>query len=356
MFKFRPLFRRGCLRYFSTPSSPKISVPINREPEPSKRHKPGGYHPLEPGDLLNDRYRVFHQLGWGLYSTVWLVRDIKDKQLSAVKVQIGDLTTYEGPQDELSKLKILRDTNPNSPGHRHLSHLRDEFTIEGPNGAHICLVLDPMRRISKHVLTALQYVHAECRIVHTDIKGDNIMLASMPPESYKQSIDISIAELLTLPFALSDFGSAVKVEERSSELIQPVELRAPEVILKAVWDTKADIWNFGCLIYEFARGSKLFDPAWKNEETGLDFPQTHLAQIVGVLGQFPRSLLERGERARNYFNEDGHLLVGEGSYNNRLDSLLASSGHPLSEIPAFVDFLSKTLIIEPEERWSQPEF
>ena len=107
--------------------------------------------------------------------------------MSALKVQISELTTYKGPQHELSKLQILRDTNPNSPGYRHICHLRDNFTIEGPHGAHVCLVLDPMRvsvfdifrafriilpldllkRISKHVLMALKYVHDECGIIHT---------------------------------------------------------------------------------------------------------------------------------------------------------------------------------------------
>jgi serine/threonine-protein kinase SRPK3 len=73
---------------------------------------------------------------------------------------------------------------------------------------------------------------------------------------------------------------------RFAEKIQPESLRSPEVIIGAEWDTKADIWNFGCLvsfyfilklylmnsvqIYEFARGSKLFDPHWDNEKSGMN--------------------------------------------------------------------------------------
>ncbi|PPQ66988.1 hypothetical protein CVT26_009947 [Gymnopilus dilepis] len=372
---FKNPIRRSLLRHLATRSTTTVTVPLERGSEPSRRHKPGGYHPLRPGDVLNNRYKVVHQLGWGLYSTVWLVQDIKEKQMSALKVQISELTTYEGPQHELSKLQILRDTNPNSPGYRHICHLRDNFTIEGPHGAHVCLVLDPMRvsvfdifrafriilpldllkRISKHVLTALKYVHDECGIIHTDIKGDNIMLVSMPPKSDKTTIEIGIDELMTLPFVLSDFGSAVKVEERSSGLIKPTDLRAPEVIVKAAWDTKADIWNFGCLIYEFAKGTRLFDSSWRIEDIEMTPPQIHLAQMVGVLGEFPRSLLERGERAKNYFDDEGHLLVGSGVHDNRLDKLVACSGHPLREIPTLVDFLRKALSIEPEERWSSAQ-
>lgn len=31
-------------------------------------------------------------------------------------------------------------------------------------------------------------------------------------------------------------------------MIQPVALRAPEVIIGCGWDHSADIWNLGCLV------------------------------------------------------------------------------------------------------------
>eukprot|EP01047_Picozoa_sp_COSAG01_P046987 COSAG01_NODE_4450_length_5008_cov_2.475657_5_plen_77_part_00 len=33
----------------------------------------GGYHPVRVGDLYNGRYVVLHKLGWGHFSTVWMV-------------------------------------------------------------------------------------------------------------------------------------------------------------------------------------------------------------------------------------------------------------------------------------------
>lgn len=38
---------------------------------------------------------------------------------------------------------------------------------------------------------------------------------------------------------------------RFAEMIQPESLRSPEVIIGAEWDTKADIWNLGCLVSFF---------------------------------------------------------------------------------------------------------
>ena len=38
----------------------------------------GGYHPVHIGDKFSDgRYVVVRKLGWGHFSTVWLVRDSK---------------------------------------------------------------------------------------------------------------------------------------------------------------------------------------------------------------------------------------------------------------------------------------
>ena len=42
------------------------------------RYCPGGYHPVRIGDRFSEgKYEVISKLGYGIYSTVWLVRDIK---------------------------------------------------------------------------------------------------------------------------------------------------------------------------------------------------------------------------------------------------------------------------------------
>ncbi|OAA37868.1 Protein kinase-like domain protein [Metarhizium rileyi] len=73
----------------------------------------------------------------------------------------------------------------------------DEFKLQGPKGSHYCLVyglmresLDQFRQRFEHhklpvplfklhvfvLLEALDYLHSECRLIHTDIKDDNIMM------------------------------------------------------------------------------------------------------------------------------------------------------------------------------------
>ena len=41
-------------------------------------YRPGGYHPVALGDTLkNGRYKIYHKLGYGGFSTVWVARDSK---------------------------------------------------------------------------------------------------------------------------------------------------------------------------------------------------------------------------------------------------------------------------------------
>jgi len=46
--------------------------------EEISRYCTGGYHPVRVGDIFNaGRYEVLRKLGYGVYSTVWLARDLR---------------------------------------------------------------------------------------------------------------------------------------------------------------------------------------------------------------------------------------------------------------------------------------
>lgn len=36
----------------------------------------GGFHPVYIGDVYNERYEILRKIGYGQYSTVWLVKDL----------------------------------------------------------------------------------------------------------------------------------------------------------------------------------------------------------------------------------------------------------------------------------------
>ena len=52
-----------------------ITVNLDKE-EGAKEYGPGGYRPVSIGDeIRRGRYLVVRKLGWGHFSTVWLVHD-----------------------------------------------------------------------------------------------------------------------------------------------------------------------------------------------------------------------------------------------------------------------------------------
>lgn len=42
-------------------------------------YRPGGLHPVYIGDIFDDKFKVLSKIGYGRYSTVWLVRDLQAK-------------------------------------------------------------------------------------------------------------------------------------------------------------------------------------------------------------------------------------------------------------------------------------
>lgn len=62
-------------RYYHTEME-GLAYHCDIDAEPLHRYKPGGYHPLALGEVLNNgRYKIIHKLGWGGYSTTWAAKD-----------------------------------------------------------------------------------------------------------------------------------------------------------------------------------------------------------------------------------------------------------------------------------------
>ncbi len=54
--------------------------------EDAKDYRKGGYHPVNIGDVYRGRYKVLRKLGYGHFSTVWLVLDMETKNFVALKI------------------------------------------------------------------------------------------------------------------------------------------------------------------------------------------------------------------------------------------------------------------------------
>ncbi|ODA79301.1 hypothetical protein RJ55_04894 [Drechmeria coniospora] len=106
---------------------------------------------------------------------------------------------------------------------------------------------------------------------------------------------------------LSDFGAAVRGDVKRNQDAQPAMYRAPEVMLQAEWSYPVDIWNVGAMIWDIFQGRHLFygsDP-----DDGDYSTRAHLAEVIALLGPPPLDLLDRGQRSREFFTEDGEWIA-----------------------------------------------
>ncbi len=109
--------------------------------EDRERYEPGGFHPVNIGDTFEEgSYRVLHKLGNGGYATIWLARSRKLNCNVALKIVAAEQS------DSYTELEILQhisnDSLPCHEGRSSVPLLLDHFWIEGPNGQHVCLVLE----------------------------------------------------------------------------------------------------------------------------------------------------------------------------------------------------------------------
>lgn len=180
---------------------------------------------------------------------------------------------------------------------------------------------------------------------------------------YKSRDELVVPSPLGNPI-LCDFGEARFGKSTYTDLIQPLQYRAPEVLLRIPWDQKADIWNLGHLVRLLFRILKLIYHELIVQVWTL-FEDTHLfcggtigeqsedhvlSEIVSMLGPPPLNFLQRVEKdiAGEYFDSDcnwiGQAEVEPFSLEARETCL---SGDAKT---GFLSFIRKMLVWEPEKR------
>ncbi|KAJ3440933.1 hypothetical protein M0812_12932 [Anaeramoeba flamelloides] len=185
---------------------------IEEGEENPEEYGKGGYHPVKIGEVYKKRYKVLTKIGWGYFSTVWLAEDIKYGGKS-VRIKSGEILKPQKyvalkivksskifAQVAIDEIKLLlKSSEVDKNNSSHVVRLLDHFLHKGPNGKHICLIfefldqcnlLEILRKygsnqglpigiikaITKHILIGLDHLHSKCKIIHTDIKPENIML------------------------------------------------------------------------------------------------------------------------------------------------------------------------------------
>ncbi|KAG1790374.1 kinase-like domain-containing protein [Suillus variegatus] len=358
-----------------------------------------GYYPITLGRRLGGgRLEIVRKLGWAGYSSVWLARTLGTKypaKYVAVKVLTANATAgvLAGSLGEVDSLRTVKTANPAHPGYRHCLHLYDTIGERSSHGPHICIVTNVLganvtslrtlqpnlcgafplaiaKCVVKQTLLALDYLHRECGLVHTDVKPDNTLicvdhvdevltrlLQEIPSASYAPRLepDLSPHPITTvksqplsdfglredasnLNICLVDYGHATPIREHLLEKVQPILLRAPEVILGHAWSTPIDIWSVGCLVFEYLSGAALFK-LWESSSMSID--NVHLQQIFELMGHFPPSFLEGCCHRADFFDHLGNTIE---------NCLRLYNGMEEKDIPPAAAFIRRCLTIDPRAR------
>ncbi|KAJ5050011.1 hypothetical protein NUH16_008538 [Penicillium rubens] len=424
------------------PTNPTFAIPSHEVVDEERFLNDGlqDFYPARPGETLGDNYQLLAKIGWGTSSTVWLARDLTRYQWQperTVAVKLLNSCYGKSGNDLLSIEETVAQKNPSHQGYGSVRTCQESFELEIPGRKNTCLVYEAMREpmtvfqqrfengrmplpVAKAyiglLLLGLQYLHAECRLVHTDLKLANILMTfenekAIPKFIHEQvtkfpmhyhtdpvtnrttyrSYDgfgpMDVEDIANVLPKITDFGSAWKFDNVDPETksqrqtvvtcpIQPDYYRAPEVVLGYGWDFSADIWNFGVLVWNIIEGTELFTQV--QDANGRYDPKFHLAEMIALLGPPPKEVIERAEymsqvgypspitigagkpckNAREvfggpYFDKEGKFLHEELIPSRKLEDTIPSLDD--SERELFLSFARDMLTWVPSERKSARE-
>ncbi|KAJ4989347.1 serine/threonine-protein kinase SRPK3 [Stagonosporopsis vannaccii] len=382
----RNLFRRTPWTELRFPTSgfEIISDEYLLEEEALEEFESGAFYPTTIGETINSRYQIVGKLGYGTTSTVWLARDLPNRSYATLKVYSRTLQTI----NEFETYQRLAEQNRSHSGHKNVRTAIDTFKIARTGGDHQCLVQKPVwdsfsdvldrnpaHRLSPELLRlsliqvfcALDYVHTECNIVHTDIKAANIFIELDDEEVLEGFVEgelrypaprkigekpVYASRIFGVPdrwgpVVLGDFGAAVRGNKSRTHDAQPNIYRCPEVMLGTEWSYPADIWNVGAMIWDIYENAHLFHG---NHPDGSGYKTAaHLAEVVAMLGPPPLDLLGRGLRSNEFFdgagNWIGNALIPESSSLESCEITLTGQ-----EQREFLEFVRCMLQWKPEDR------
>jgi len=245
------------------------------------------------------KYTVFKDQGKGMFSSVLRVRDAdRGNKDYVVKIIRNNETTYKAGLEEIQHLKLLNSKDPKKQ--TNIIWLEDHFDFRN----HLMMIFEPMkcnlRQLIKKVgagsgfnINTVQLYSSQlfkalahlkhCRIIHADIKPDNVLVS----EDLKR-------------VKLCDFGASLKPDEveigdfRGSRFY-----RSPEQMVGLMYSYPIDMFAMACVLAETFSGRFLFK--------GDDHNQM-LLKHQKLVGAYPVKIGRKGFYWKDHFNEQGVFM------------------------------------------------
>ncbi len=236
-----------------------------------------GHIVVRPGDYLGD-YRYLFEGGKGTFGLVLMCQDTLAGGMVAVKVVRRIRKYTESARIEASILSDLVRADPRGRS-KCVRFIRSFMWRD-----HLCMVFEPLggslydlvkansfhplplycvQSFADQLVAAVAFLH-RMRLIHTDLKLENILLVSREAfASVEKPSCRRIVETLKAPVStgirLIDFGGAIYDFESKEGIVNTRQYRGPEVILGMEWGMPSDVWSLGCILMELYTGHLLFE-------------------------------------------------------------------------------------------------
>lgn len=348
------------------------------------------------GKLLNNKYAIIYKLGYGSYSSVYLCCDIKTKKYYAIKIQ--NVESYKYGKMEVNYFKTMAKQKC-----VYINELVDSFEIDAlalnemyegvdivfdfeemdddHKNIYVCMVFNLMAGnlcdllsspdyenglpvnmvldITKQILIALNTMNKKCKLMHTDIKPENVLIQGINKrdgyiintfkkfnfdnklkmekkrltkmqyqndlmtkhqfavesvlecfveennnfEDIDDDIIIEQKDIKAMKTKLSDYGTCTTLDSNDFK-IQTRYYRSPETILNYKLFESTDIWSLGCTLYELLTNDVLFN-AKPNRFLNTD--RCHLYMIQSMFGKIPDNFIENSAKKNIFFRNSGNM-------------------------------------------------
>ena len=224
-------------------------------------------------------YEIVSPLGAGGMGEVYRARDSKLKREVALKVLLADVAN---DRERLARFQreaeVLASLN-----HPHIAHVYgiedNALVMELVEGEDLSqriargpTPIDEALPIAKQIAEALEAAH-EAGIIHRDLKPANVKVR---PDGTVKVLDFGLAKAME---------SGTRSREPGPDLANSPTITSPAMTMRGVIlgtaaymapeqakgkavDRRADIWAFGCVLYEMLTGTRPASGCWSSQAAG----------------------------------------------------------------------------------------
>ncbi len=208
---------------------------------------------LEPGDVIDGRYKYIEKIGKGAFGTVLLMEDeVVDEQLI-----LKFLNPNVSSDEEMMKRFVHELRYSRKITHRNVIRIYDflhlqgcyaismeyfpSHTLSGEIPDNKPMSIEKCLRYSRDIATGMSVAH-DAGVIHRDLKPANILVNN---EGLLKIVDFGVA-------AAASSGDTQLT--KTGYVIGSPKYMAPEQILGKKVDETADIYSVGVIMYEMATG------------------------------------------------------------------------------------------------------